>query len=502
MLAQFALLAFAFFAVLSVVIDIGWARVTQAQMQNAADTAALEGLRSRDAVAGNAYASDCVRRANANRVVRRVFDDDLDPTNGDVDYQFGAGPVMAHDGGVTNLHALEMISVPAEHVYKPFPQLNQRNLVHGDMVSGRFCYGADPGLPEGLAYADPASTVCTEPQRGELGYARNDFNPNATSPQPPASLPTCPGADDEAPSPWPPSPGPALAGVDDTAFLVRLRRSNELQQFDAQTEPDVASSGPPLPLVFGRATTIYGDDPEGGYSPRRDGLTVRATAIASVRPATHLGRPQVTPPTPNMAPLALRDTCAQTATALSVTVNPATGVISYASGGAAGCQAASEVGRFVSTPANANATAPRSIGPTIGATAIAVSCSSVSGFTGAYAPVYSTLRSAPGTNRIIGFARITLVRGTCPASASAVFPATITRAAPGVAPSNATAILTGTVMQPLAAVPQAQVAEVLCKNHFPTAAQSASYPAAACAATCGNGGCVNYGPVLAPVLAR
>ena len=47
MLAQFALLVFALFAALSLVIDVGYARVTQSQMQNAADAAALETFAAR-----------------------------------------------------------------------------------------------------------------------------------------------------------------------------------------------------------------------------------------------------------------------------------------------------------------------------------------------------------------------------------------------------------------------------------------------------------------------
>ena len=48
----------------------------------------------------------------------------------------------------------------------------------------------------------------------------------------------------------------SISGVDDSAFLVRLRRSNEFQDLAGQTEPNVGSSGPSLPLTFGKATTI------------------------------------------------------------------------------------------------------------------------------------------------------------------------------------------------------------------------------------------------------
>ena len=51
------------------------------------------------------FASDCLRRAAANRMVRRTFDDNLDPVDGDPDYQFGAGPVVDLTEGVTSVHA-------------------------------------------------------------------------------------------------------------------------------------------------------------------------------------------------------------------------------------------------------------------------------------------------------------------------------------------------------------------------------------------------------------
>ena len=280
MLAQFVLVVFALFAVLSLVVDVGYARLTQVQMQNAADAAALEGLRKRDAgvfdpVSGQTvndpFASDCLRRAGANRIVRWVFDDDFDPANGDPDFQFGAGPIVNLTEGVTNLHALQTMSVPDVHVYKPDLQLNQRNQAHGDMVSGSFFYTVDPAPPE------------------DSSYTRTDFVANPTSPQPPGGLTACPPVDEPPPDPWPlPSPGPSLTGAADTAFLVRLRRSNDLQDFPGEIE-NVASNGPSLPLVFGRGTTIVGDDPSGAYSPRRDGITVRATAIAEIRPALHVG---------------------------------------------------------------------------------------------------------------------------------------------------------------------------------------------------------------------
>ena len=100
-----------------------------------------------------------------------------------------------------------------------------------------------------------------------------------------------------------------------------------------------------------------------------------------------------------------------------------------------------------------------------------------------YVAVYSQL--ANGQFRIIGFARASLTRqAVCPgAGRGGVLPpftATIVRAASAVAPSNATAILSGGLP---AGVPPALVAELMSKNLVGV-------------------GRVNYAPVLVPVLAR
>jgi hypothetical protein len=53
----------------------------------------------------------------------------------------------------------------------------------------------------------------------------------------------------------------------------------------------VSSSGEPLPFTFARGTFIVGANPNNpaAYSPRRDGMTVRGTAIADARPALRVG---------------------------------------------------------------------------------------------------------------------------------------------------------------------------------------------------------------------
>ena len=487
MLVQFVLVVFALFAVLSLVVDVGYARITQAQMQSAADGAALEGLRLRNVgvlnpatgqTVDDPFASDCLRRSAAHRLVGWTFDDDLDVTNGDPD-QFGAGPVIDVTDGVTNLHALQTMSVPDVHVYKPTLQINQQNVVHGDMVSGRFCYSADPAASEGLAYADPDTIVCTEPQHADGAYARNDFNPNPTTPQPPIALASCPPADDPPPDPWPiPSTG-SLNGVDDSAFLVRLRRSNEIPDA-GQIEPDVASSGPSLPLVFGRGTTILGDDPTGGPSIRRDGFTVRAAAIAEIRPAMHIGLPQTNPSLPGIAAFTLRDAFVATlnAAGAQATINTAngvicSGVIAPANIGACVAVAPNAVGRFV-----ANRRTIDTVGQALPGAA-AVGCAAATAASG-YGAVFSAMTS--GVNRIVGFTRISSSPDPARPPNAAACPAVISHGVSLVAASNATAILTTGLPLPVAEQP-GDVTELLDKNLV-------------------RNGAINYAPVLVPVLAR
>jgi hypothetical protein len=481
-LVQIALIAFALSGLLSLAIDIGYARLTQSQMQNAADSAALEGLRQRDAVRnpvnGNpiAYASDCLRRAAANRMVHRTFDDDFDYASGDPDYQFGGGPVINVTDGVTSVHALQTVTVPDQHVYKPDLQMNQQNQVHGDMVSGRFCYTTDPLPSEGGAY-ELQDIVCTESQHATGTYSRSDFNPNLTVPGLPATLNECPAADEVPPNPFPPGGTGNLNGVDDSAFLVRLRRSNDFQEMPDQREEGVGSSGPALPLTFGKGTTIHGDDPNSDYSVRRDGLTVPATAIANVRPAWHLGVPQTTPATPALAPFILSGACVQNATGAAVTitvsVNPTTGTLTRTGAGTPGCATNAVVGRFVASTATL-----RTVGAIAPGAGVARPCLTTGSFTARYGPVFSAMTTGP--NRIIGFSQVDFARAAnCPNNVNAAFNATITRRVSTVAALNATAI----VSEALPIVPPAVMTELLQKNLVAA-------------------GQVNYGPVLVPVLAR
>lgn len=265
-LVMFIVLAFAFFAIAGIAIDVGLASLTQQQMQVAVDPAALEGVRLRDY---NVYQhlSDPHRRPKVSNLVRLVFDDDLRPTRGTQ-----ASPVVnavpADDADTMNLGAGPLLRVdqPGDGPMAPggvlatggFPENTQTttwddpilqgnqlpsgsvgNYEFGDMVSGTFVDGASSAEDQ--------------------DYHREDFvraDPEQTSPG---------GASWKA-----------------LGFLVRMRRTPGTNLHD--DSPGKSSRGPTLPFVWARGslmTQATGDD----WDPRRDGITVRATAIAVARPA-------------------------------------------------------------------------------------------------------------------------------------------------------------------------------------------------------------------------
>lgn len=212
MLLQAILAVFGLFAIAALVIDLGFARLTQVQMQSAADAAALEGLRGRDSL------GDEARRAAASALVTRIF---TDPSG---ERLVGAGPDIALSGGTGEWKAGQTIEVGADPVYRPQLALNLANAAHGDMVSGTF-----------------DGTVIV------------------------------PAAD-------------AAASALGPAFQVQLRRTDGSNHLDNSNGIEVAS-GAAVTLLFGRGSLVQ----------KRDGFTVRATAVADGRPARRVGTALVAP---------------------------------------------------------------------------------------------------------------------------------------------------------------------------------------------------------------
>jgi hypothetical protein len=410
-LIQLALIVFGLFGILAAIVDMGFVRLTQVQMQVAADSAAMEGLRARDSEPDDAgsidgFASDCMRRLVARDFVQWTFDDDFD-LSGD-SRSFGAGPNIKFTDGVDNLSAYQFMSVPEDdpdpafrggRTYKPLLQLNQTaNLTHGDMVSGSFDPVAAPA--EDSAYVRPDFIVDNSPPTsGDSG------------------IETCP--DDASVSSLDPWTGAVshLGPISDSAFLVRLRRTNVANELD--DVPGVSSRGTGLPLLFGRGTLIQ-DNPDSDYQPRRDGITVRATAIANARPALRVGASL--PSVRGVLPLLLtEDFFHGLTTPMSVSVDRTTGLVSDGDGEfAADILAMNTVGL--------------SLPPASFPAAICMAGTTVHVFAG----IYPT--SGLVANRVVGFGDITLQwPSDCSPSSLSI---TITRTTvPIIADRNATTVL-------------------------------------------------------------
>ncbi|MGI9474799.1 MAG: pilus assembly protein TadG-related protein [Rubripirellula sp.] len=123
-----AMLLFGLMAMAALVIDMGFARLTQRQLQTAANTAALEGLRG-EGSSSLTYEHE-QRQEAAERLIEWTFDDDLDSSNGDDGIagsggRFGAGPLVSFSGGAgdPSLAASQLMTVdPNNPTYKPVLQ--------------------------------------------------------------------------------------------------------------------------------------------------------------------------------------------------------------------------------------------------------------------------------------------------------------------------------------------------------------------------------------------
>jgi len=232
-LVLFALLVFGVFGMLGAVVDGGRLRVTKQQMDAGAECAALEGLRFKDAE------GDVGRRARAILATQYLYDDDLNPSNGDA-IGLGAGslPVVLGDAPLGG--DIDVALPVAARVWKPAADLeaNLDNAQHGDLVAGLHVPLAPPSEDD--------------------QFDRADFQPVAAGS----------------------GPAPLAAAP---AFLVRLRRASERLALDRQ--PGESSAGPPFEWLWARGSAwqepVAGDP----NASRADGLTVRAAAIASAERA-------------------------------------------------------------------------------------------------------------------------------------------------------------------------------------------------------------------------
>ena len=367
MLVLFVLLIWGMLGIAALAIDWGFVTLTRVQMQNAVDTAVLEGLRQRDALGAPDGTSDLARREAAGNFVAWTFDNDIDLETEDP-FQFGAGPQLQLDGGITELNASQQLSLSDSPVFKPSLESNPTNAQHGDLVSGEF-----------LVVNDRVESS---------DYTRSDFLPSDQASSPSAN-----------------------------AFLVRLRRTNDLHGLDNLA--GISSAGNTLPLLFGLGSTIQAT--ENGI--RQTGFSVRATAIADARPAFRIGFPVrlSTPPIIGATPFALALDFWE-----SLSVNtPAPAVVK--ANGSISTGSHPEAGHFTPSPPAPNSvnTVGQSIpGPTLPPSGFV----NLTGFVPIFAPV-------SGAHRAIGFGYVAIT-GSTPGTVE------ITRQASRIAPANATRHLT------------------------------------------------------------
>ncbi len=224
----FALIAL--IGVMALTLDYGFILLARRQIQTGVNAAALEGLRFADPD-GRQHASD---------LMRNIYDDDLDPTNNQTTIGAGIDKSIIQGDGFQSVTIGDGVSLSntlanrSRYVYRPDPQLNVANEVHGDFVRGQ------PSMI--------ASPLHSEQQ----DYTRDDLLPDPTG----------------------------------DLFLARLRRTHNPNGLDQV--PDVSSSGGGLPLIIGNLTWFTASESLPSYSIRRDGVIVRATAIAQERVAVRV----------------------------------------------------------------------------------------------------------------------------------------------------------------------------------------------------------------------
>ncbi len=221
-------------AVAAFVTDLALTKVVHRGMQSASDTASLEGLRFRDSAVDE--------RAAASLIVRQSFDDDFDFASDAFNY--GAGPVVNIVPGVAGTADLGQ-AIGGYSFYDPILEVNDGTVnppadrPEGDMLAG--LYDGAARHDEGYNPANP--------------YLRDDF-----------------------------MTGPGL----NNSFLVRIRRTSDRAVPDFNNIPGVSSSGPEMPLLFGRAIFMTPTAP-GAYNPREHGLSFRSTSIADAEPVLSAG---------------------------------------------------------------------------------------------------------------------------------------------------------------------------------------------------------------------
>lgn len=231
-LILFLLMLLAVLGVLALTLDYGFVLLSRRSMQAAVNAGALEGGRQLDSTG----------RDNAKVLIGNIFDDNFDPSANPTTLSAGVehslvsvtsdqGTVLGNGSG-----SQDLFETRTQYLYRPLPELNESNAIHGDLVFGDY-------LEDSASHAENSH------------YLRDDFD----------------------------------VTVDGDAFLVRLRRTPArvgiANSLDRQV--GISSSGTGSPMLLGRLLPFV--HPDGGFDIRKDGVTVRATAISQQQPIVNIG---------------------------------------------------------------------------------------------------------------------------------------------------------------------------------------------------------------------
>ncbi|MCG8651501.1 MAG: hypothetical protein MI861_16790 [Pirellulales bacterium] len=249
----------ALIGVMALTLDFGFVLLTRRQMQTGVNSAAKEGLRG-SGLNDFDQNEQQQRRQNARDMIRLTFDDDFDPDGGN-GTTIGAGvdsSLIQGNGfrattiGPADTDLAQDLANRANYIFRPDRfQLNQPNLPHGDVVVGHY--------------------VSTDQEHREFAdYQRTDFDLS-----------------------------------DQDSVLIRMRRTHDPAGLDAVD--GISSRGGGLPLMLARLGWMRAESAAADYSIRRDGVIVRATAIAQGNRAMSVGvgDQSLSPPLIGVAPLAV-----------------------------------------------------------------------------------------------------------------------------------------------------------------------------------------------------
>ena len=228
----------AIIGVMALTLDFGFVLQSRRLMQTGVNTAAMEGLRNYDTDQDGTGDG----RQNAATLMKNVFDDNMDPSTNQTTVGAGIDSSLVQGNGYrqtvlgNGTGARSLFENRSSFIYRPDPQLNTMNRAEGDMVRGDF----DEAASDHSEFSD---------------YQRNDFTVDET-------------------------------GNLISSFLVRLRRTHDPDGLDRLDGISSGSGG--LPLLVGRLGWFTAEPADAEYAIRRDGVIVRATAIADSQVAVRV----------------------------------------------------------------------------------------------------------------------------------------------------------------------------------------------------------------------